>query len=77
MSRHHTIIDARSVGCGRKGTSEGLLRDRAEVRHGEAHDTQSSVEFVERNAGLGNDRTFFSVDLLRVRPERNREGNGR
>jgi ribosomal protein L27 len=43
---------------------EGLVRDRTEVGHGEALSTQNGVKFVEGDAGLGDDKTFFPVDLF-------------
>lgn len=50
---------------------EGLLRNRAEIGHGEAEDAEAGVEFVEGDSGFGHDNAFFSVDLFEG------DGNGR
>lgn len=64
MRGNYSAVDARSVRCSCYDSRKGLVRNRAEVGHGEAHGAQSVVEFVECNTGLGENETFVSVDLF-------------
>lgn len=81
MCRNYSIVDARSVGCCGYYSREGLVGDRAEVGHGEAHSAQSGVKFVERDAGFGSDEAFVFIDLFCGGMGRERDGekggNGR
>ena len=75
MGGNHPIVDTRSVRCSCHHTREGLVRYRAEIGHSEALGAQFGVKFVESDTGLGDDKTFVSVDLFEgKRRERKKDG---
>lgn len=63
MSGDNAIIDACSVGCGGDDAAERLVGDGTNVDHGKAVLGKLRVEGFEGDAGLGDDVTFFDVDL--------------
>lgn len=76
MHGNYSVVDAGPVRRSGYYSRERLLRNRAEVGHGEAESTQSGVKPVERDAGFGYDETFFSIDLIGGKKRRERKKTG-
>ena len=70
VRRDDGIRESGAVRCSGYDTSEGLLRDGAEIGHGEPMRGERGVESVEGDAALGGNMLFLRVDL------RGRTGTG-
>ena len=65
MCRDDLHVHAGAVGGGGNDTSEGLVRDGADVEHGEVVLGEGGMEGVEGDAGLGSDVVLLATDLGR------------